>query len=430
MSLRSKGYSTKSEVKPHASRFTLHASRFTLHALLLGLLCLFLTAPSALAQTATPEAQGQTPPERVEVLEARVLSATQPGSCGAPATPAPEETSPITSDRCQEIELLVTKGSIQGQKVVVQEGRIPIANKAGVVYKAGDVVLVDWYNTPGEPEAFYITDFVRTDGLLILAVAFVVLAIILGGVRGLTSFLGLVISFVVLLFFVVPRIIAGDDPLFISIVGAFAIMFVTLYLSHGFNLKTTAALAGTSISLIITGLLAWLAVDFSRLSGFGSEEAFYVQIAQGGTINLRGLLLGGIIIGALGVLDDITISQSAASFELHNAAPHLTWQSIFRRAINIGRDHIAATVNTLVLAYAGASLPLLILFVAGNEGWDSVINREIVAEEVVRTLVGSIGLIASVPITTLLASILAVRTPVQPPKEGDVPAGGHGHHHH
>jgi uncharacterized membrane protein len=408
---------------------------------LLVVVALCLTIPIlAQAQTATP-ALGAAHPRYAlaqqdsiqETLEARVLSAGEPRPCepelGNAQEPVADPTAQpgVEPQRCQRVELLITKGSIAGQRVVVDEGRLPVASRATSVYRAGDRVVVDWLRESGQPSAFYIIDFIRTDSMLILALVFVGLAVAFGGLRGITSLIGLITSFGILLFFLLPRITAGDDPVIISIIGAFFIMVVTLYMSHGISLKTTAALTGTSISLIITGLLAWLAVDAIKLTGFGSEEAMYVQIAQGGAINLRGLLLGGIIIGALGVLDDITISQSAAAFELHNANPSLTWRQLFGHSINIGRDHIAATVNTLVLAYAGASLPLLVLFVTFSEPWAQVVNQEVVAEEVVRTLVGSIGLIASVPITTWLASMLAARSPVRVSgSEAKPPL----HHHH
>lgn len=383
----------------------------------------------------TPSAPGTSEQPFQETLEASVIEADPPGPCeseesttgatdpGAdPGSGAGQE----EPQRCQRVELLVTSGSLKGERVVVDEGRIPVASRSTIVYKAGDRVLVDYLHDTGEGAAFFITDFVRTGQLYVLALIFVGLAVAFGGLRGLSSLLGLVISFAVLLSFMLPRIIAGDDPVLISIVGGFGIMLVTLYLSHGFNLKTTAALCGTTFSLIVTGLLAWISIDFIKLTGFGSDEAVYVQLSQGGAINVRGLLLGGMIIGALGVLDDVTISQSAAVFELRRVDPSLPWQSLFSHAIRIGKDHIAATVNTLVLAYAGASLPLLVLFVASTEGWDQIINQEVVAEEIVRTLVGSIGLIASVPVTTWLASLIAARAPVTPSRQDEKV---HVHHH-
>jgi uncharacterized membrane protein len=350
-----------------------------------------------------------------------------PGPCEA-QTEGEEQAGAPTGSRCQKIELLFTSGSLSGQTVSVEEGRVPVASRAGIVYRSGDRVVVDRNVTEGQPDAFYIVDFVRTDGLLMLAIAFVALALIFGRLRGVSSIFGLLVSFAILMLFILPRIVAGDDPVLISVVGAVLIMVATLYLSHGFSIKTSAAIAGTAIALLITGVLAWVVVDGLRLTGFGSDEAFYVQIAREGAVNLRGLLLGGIIIGSLGVLDDLTISQSAVVFELRNVNPGLTARQLFGHAINIGRDHIAATVNTLVLAYAGASLPLLVLFTTFTEPWSRLVNQEVVAEEVVRTLVGSIGLMASVPITTWIAASLAIRRPAQEPAPGSE-VHAHGHHH-
>ena len=363
-----------------------------------------------------------------------MVSAAKPRPCpadqsgGAPVDPMTGK--PL---QCQNVEVQLLEGPLKGEKVIIDTGTIPVANQADIIYKEGDTVLVEWDHGEGQPSTYHITDFVRTDGMWVLAAAFAIMAVIFARVRGITSLLGLVISFAILVFFVIPRIVAGNDPVIISIIGALAIMVVTIYLSHGFNLKSTAAICGTAISLVLTGLLAWFALDWLKLTGLGSEEAVYLQISQGGSINLRGLLLGGIIIGALGVLNDITIGQASAVFEFHDHDPSLNVESLFFRVSNIGKDHIAATVNTLVLAYVGASLPLLILFVVGNQPWDRVLNQEIVAQEVVRALVGSIGLIASVPLTTWIASMMAVRLPARLAQESEEAEMEHSHshaHHH
>jgi uncharacterized membrane protein len=180
-------------------------------------------------------------------------------------------------------------------------------------------------------------------------------------------------------------------------------MFLTLYLAHGVNARTTTAILGTMAALALTGALAIIFVNFGRFTGFGSEEASFLQLSAE-QVNLQGLLLGGIIIGTLGVLDDVTITQASAVWELRLANPAYGVRDLYRAGIRIGRDHVASTVNTLVLAYAGASLPLLILFSVSNRGFVDVVNAEVVAAEVVRTLVGSIGLVASVPMTTFLAA--------------------------
>jgi uncharacterized membrane protein len=194
----------------------------------------------------------------------------------------------------------------------------------------------------------------------------------------------------------------------VSILGAFALLSITQYLIYGWSLKTHSAVLGILISLIITGVLATIFVDATRLTGFGSEEVGFLQTA-GVPIDPRGLLLAGILIGALGVLDDVTISQASSVFELSSANPAFGVRELYRRAMNIGQDHIASTVNTLVLAYVGASLPLLLLFAIYAQPFGQIINREFVTEEVVRTLVGSLGLVTAVPITTLLAGVLTGR---------------------
>jgi uncharacterized membrane protein len=223
----------------------------------------------------------------------------------------------------------------------------------------------------------------------------------------------------------IPRILAGSDPVTISIFAAVFIFMFTLYIVHGIGKMTTAAVIGTSISLLITGILAYIFVRVSTLTGLASDEAAFIQVMVGGEgLNMQGLLLGGIIIGALGVLDDVTVSQSSTVFELRKANPRMSAAQLFASGITVGRDHIAATVNTLVLAYAGVALPLLILFTQIDEPVLHVINREILAEEIVRTLVGSLGLISAVPLTTGIASWMAVNTPVDKIEDYH-----HGHHH-
>ncbi len=218
-----------------------------------------------------------------DIIEARVLSATPSASCTADQSGGGAGVDPITGKplKCQTVEVQFLEGQLKGQKVSIASGTIPIANQADIVYKSGDVVLVEWDHAPGEASTFHITDFVRTDGMWVLAAIFAVLAVLFARIRGITSLLGLIISFGILMLFVIPRILAGNDPVVISIIGALAIMVVTLYLSHGFNLKTTAAICGTSISLVLTGLLAWFSLDWLKLTGLGSEEAVYLSALAG-----------------------------------------------------------------------------------------------------------------------------------------------------
>jgi uncharacterized membrane protein len=203
--------------------------------------------------------------------------------------------------------------------------------------------------------------------------------------------------------------LAGEDPLTVSIIGSVILLGLTLYLTYGWNLKTHAAVLSMIIVLILTGILAWLFVLITRLTGSGDENALFLIQMLNTQINLRGLLLGGMIIGALGVLDDLVTTQASAVFELHHANESLGFRPLFRSAMRIGQDHVAATVNTLVLAYAGASLPMLLMFSLGRGDYGTLVNFEFVAEEVVRTLVGSLGLIAAVPLTTAIAILFALR---------------------
>jgi uncharacterized membrane protein len=192
-------------------------------------------------------------------------------------------------------------------------------------------------------------------------------------------------------------------------VGSSLIAIVIIYLAHGVSVQTTTALLGTLAALLLTALLAIVFVKATQLTGLASEEGTYLRGVLGTRVNLQGLLLGGIVIGALGVLNDVTVTQAAAVWEIHRADPTATARNLYRSAMRIGRDHIASTVDTLVLAYAGAALPLFVVFTVAGRRLSELVTGEIVAEEVVKTLVGSVGLVASVPMTTALACLLVTR---------------------
>jgi uncharacterized membrane protein len=266
----------------------------------------------------------------------------------------------------------------------------------------------------------------RAKPLWALAFVFAVVVIGVARWRGVSALVGLGLTWLILVQFVIPAILDGQSPLAVAIAGSALIMFVLLYLAHGVNARTSTALVGTLVCLALTGFLAWVFVNLTRLTGLGSEEASFIQ-GEGVTVNLQGLLLASIIIGSLGVLNDVTVTQAAAIWEIHRADPTQPVRRLYRAGMRIGRDHIASTVDTLALAYAGASLPLLILFTLGDQRLSDVVSGEIVAEEVVRTLVGSIGLVASVPLTTMLAALVVVRgsdgTEAGPPDERPDTAG-------
>ncbi|MGH9034502.1 MAG: YibE/F family protein [Acidimicrobiia bacterium] len=298
---------------------------------------------------------------------------------------------------CQQITARLTSGAEAGETVPLEVSEGPGAPRL----EEGDRIIVGVVES-----TYYFSDFQRRTPLLVLGVCFALAVVALARWRGVMALVGLGVSLAVLVKFMLPAILEGRSPVAVSVVGAAAIMFVALYLAHGFTAQTTTAVLGTLGSLLLVGVLAWVFVEASRFSGLASEEAGFIQAAAG-RVNLQGLLLGGIVIGSLGVLDDVTVTQASAVWELHRANPTYGFGRLFSAGLRIGRDHIASTVNTLVLAYAGASLPLLVLFTLSNRDLAGVLTGELVASEVVRTLVGSLGLVAAVPLTTALAAVVA-----------------------
>ena len=261
------------------------------------------------------------------------------------------------------------------------------------------------WSKQGQPTFYNIRDLERGRPMLVLAALFMLAVIAFGRWQGIRSLIALACSFAVIVGFVIPAILHGRSPVPVALVGAMAIMLVSLYLSHGIGRKTTAAVVGTGLALVLTAALTAGFVAATSLTGLASEDAQSVSFQVGG-ISLSGLLLAGIILGGLGVLDDVTMSQASLVFELRRADPTASFAKLVAGALAVGRDHIAATVNTLFLAYAGASLPLLVLFTTGGDSLGTVATAEAAAVEIVRTLCGSIGLIAAVPLTTVLAAAL------------------------
>ncbi|MEX0831313.1 MAG: YibE/F family protein [Nitriliruptoraceae bacterium] len=259
----------------------------------------------------------------------------------------------------------------------------------------------------GEVE-YYITDFQRMPVLTILLGIFVAAVLIISRWHGLRALIGLAASLMIVVSFVVPAILAGQSPPIVAWVGAMAVMIITLYLTHGFNEMTTSAVVGTAAALTLTISIGLIFVNQARITGFASDDAVFARFAVEG-LDLQGLVLAGLIIASLGVLDDVTVSQASTVFALHDTDRRLSWAALFARAMKVGRDHIASVVNTLFLAYAGASLALLVLFSTSGLPVVEIINSEILAEEIVKTVVGSLGLIAAVPFTTALAAAVAVR---------------------
>ena len=295
----------------------------------------------------------------------------------------------------------------------------------------GDHVLIELGKTPDNLITSYFADFVRAPALLWLTGIFAVAILLISRWKGLRSLLSLVFSLLMIIGYIIPHILAGEDPLIVSIIGSTILLGVTLYLTYGWNLKTHAAVLGMILVLLLTGVLSAIFVVVARLNGTGDENTMFLMQMMKTPINLRGLLLGGMIIGALGVLDDLVTTQASAVFELHHASPSFGFVGLYRSAMRIGQDHVAATVNTLVLAYAGASLPMLLMFSLARGDYAYLVNFAVVAEEIVRTLVGSLGLIAAVPLTTAIAIGFALRADrLGALRQFLGPEGsGDGHHH-
>ena len=311
----------------------------------------------------------------------------------------------------QIMKVRILDGLYTGMEVEIDYGKRQL-RPGGIMPEQGEVILVTTGEGPDGRMSAFFTDFIRTRPLLVLFGAFVLVSVLISGWKGVRSLIGLAASMGVIIGYILPQILAGRDPVVISITGAFFLLAFTIYITYGWTLKSHAAVLGTLFALILTGLLASYFMDLTRLTGFGSEDALFLSQLSGGQVNLRGLVLGGMLIGALGVLDDLVITQSSVVFELHHTAAHggdeMSYWELFRRGMRVGRDHVAATVNTLVLAYAGATLPMLLLFSLSRGDFGNLVNLEYVTEEIVRTLVGSLGLIAAVPLSTSLATWLAL----------------------
>jgi uncharacterized membrane protein len=301
----------------------------------------------------------------------------------------------------------VQEGEYAGQMFEIEYGTRQIRNEM-ILLSPGDKVLVTISSTPAGETAAQFTDFDRRNSMLLLLGIFVAASVVISGWKGVRSLVGILLSLAVIVLIILPGIQEGKDPLSISIFGAFFFMAFSLYLIYGWTVKTHAAVLGSLVALAITGFLAYIFVNHARLTGYGDENMYFISQLTENTLNTRSLLLAGVLIGTLGVLDDLVISQASAVFELFRNNPEHTFRTLFRSAMTIGQDHIAATVNTLVLAYAGASLPMLLLFSFRNVDFSLAINLEFITEEIVRTMVGSLGLFAAVPITTALSALIAV----------------------
>jgi uncharacterized membrane protein len=279
---------------------------------------------------------------------------------------------------------------------------------------------------------YFVGDPDRLPLLGFFAILFVLLVVFIGGKQGVRGLVSLIGSFVLILYVLIPGILHGYSPILVAIGVSSLIIVVGSYVTHGFNRTTSCAVAGMIATVIVTGILAYVAVHMARFSGYGSEEAVYLNMNAKGQIDMVGLLLGGIMIGLLGLLYDAAISQAITVEELHHIAPHVERKTIFKRSMRVGREHIGALVDTLAIAYVGASLPLLLLFSQNPGHLMLTLNREIFSAEIIRILIGSIGLVLAVPITTALSTIILVKGEKGDPdkkNEGYKALEQYSHHH-
>lgn len=307
---------------------------------------------------------------------------------------------------CTELAVMLIAGPDVGSIEPVllfpgQEEGLTIGADVSVTYDSEGVIVAVATSTIQSEYQF--ADFQRRSFLGLLLFAFAAAVIALGRWRGVAALVGLGLTLVFILFWLIPSLLDGNPPVLVAIVGATAVAYLALYISHGMSRMTTIALLGTVGALTLTTLLSWLSVHAATFTGLATEESTLLILLDG--IDLRGLLIAGIVIGAAGALDDVTVTQSSAIAQIRAAAPDIDKWELFNRGLSIGRAHVGSIVNTLVLAYLGAALPLTILLILAQQSLGTVINSEIVAVEVVRTLVGTLGLVTAVPLTTWLATM-------------------------
>jgi uncharacterized membrane protein len=333
-----------------------------------------------------------------------------------------EETRPIwndTSSLYKTIEIEFLNGPKKGERVTF-ESDFPIINK-------GQNIYVNHLQHVGGSDRYAITNIDRQNQVYFFIGLFVLAVILLGGRQGMRSLLSLVASFLAIFYILLPGLLHGWNPLLTSVIVASAILFFAIFFTHGFNKESLVAYSGTMISVFFTSILAIIAVKMTYLSGFSADESVYLNFNTGGTLDFTGLLLGAIIIGVLGVLDDIAVTQAAIVSELYDSNKNITRMEVYKRAMRVGREHVGALVNTLVLAYTGTALPLLLLFKTHQYSFSTAINLEIFTTEIIRTIIGSIGLIITVPVVTFLA-VYFLKGYVS--KHGHAHSHAHSHHSH
>lgn len=308
-----------------------------------------------------------------------------------------------TVKKYQALEIKIISGERENEIVSIKKGDYAFITEKQKLKIGNKVVLSE--NELG----FHITDQYRLNSLLGIVIIFALFVLFLGRKKGLKSLLALTFSLGVIVYFIIPQILNGQNPLFINLVGGSLISVVSIYLSHGLNKRTTIAVLSTVISFICAIIISFLFVSWAKLFGVSSEEVIYLYVGMG-QIDLQGLLLGGILIGILGILDDVTMTQCATVDVLSQTNKRISFKKLYQKGFSIGREHMISMVNTLALAYIGVSLPLFLLITLNkNQPLWTIINSEFVAVEIVRTLAGGCALILAVPISTFLSTYFYIR---------------------
>jgi uncharacterized membrane protein len=337
------------------------------------------------------------------------VTSTALGACGSPSAgkvlTAPPESAPPGGGDCTQAIVAIDSGPNAGATTLLEFSPGPGQPRLAV----GDAIRISRQVDDQGVTSYAFFDFERTWPLVGLAAAFALVIVAVARWRGLLALVGIVVAFGVLVVFLLPALRDGAPAVPVSLVASAAILYVVIYLAHGVSLRTSAALLGTLTSMLLAALLSWGAIGLTHLTGLSEEQNNEVA-AYMGNVSITGLLLAGFIIGSLGVLNDVTITQASTVFELA-AVGESSRRAIFLGAMRVGRDHIASTVYTLVLAYAGSSLPLLLLFSVANRSLGDVLTSESVAIEIARSAVGGIALALSVPLTTAIAAVLATSGP-------------------
>jgi uncharacterized membrane protein len=335
------------------------------------------------------------------------ITATSTGPCLAKGQVQVGDQSTTDDKPCLTTDVKITNGAHLGQELSLI---VPI-EPSSPRFSAGDHVVLSYNGgDAADPSSYQLVDFQRGLPLTILAGIFAIAVIVLGRWQGFAALVALGLSFVVIALFVLPAILTGENPLWVAIAGAGVIMFLALYLTHGLSARTSVAVLGTLASLALIGVLSAIFSAAASLTGLDDSTSSLIG-SLGHGIDTRGLLLAGVVIGALGVLDDVTITQTSAVWELRKANPSLSWRELNAAGLRIGRDHVGSAVNTLVMAYAGAALPVLLISSLSGVGLGSILGSQDIAEEIIRTLAGSLGIIAAVPLTTIVAALIASQEP-------------------